>query len=178
MLQLHPPHRRATTAQPLQPPQPPSLTTTMAAISFPCNLQPLLSLSHSKTLMQTRQANVFSVTNVSRSDANAVSTKATGGVVAAPPQPLLQFSPNSLQYEEGEVVGVQYGGGVSESSVGAMEYLTNILMSKVYDVAVESPLQHAAKLSARLGVDLWLKREDTQPVSTVFSGLKFKSCFH
>ncbi|KAF5823705.1 putative threonine ammonia-lyase [Helianthus annuus] len=161
MLQLHPLHRRATTAQ---PPQPPSLTTTMAAISFPCNLQPLLSLSHSKTLMQTRQVNVFSVTNVSRSDANAVSTKTTGGVVAAPPQPLLQFSPNSLQYEEGEVVGVSYGGGVSESSIGAMEYLTNILMSKVYDVAVESPLQHAAKLSARLGVDLWLKREDTQPI--------------
>ncbi|KHN48213.1 Threonine dehydratase biosynthetic, chloroplastic [Glycine soja] len=46
----------------------------------------------------------------------------------------------------------------------AMTYLTNILSSKVYDVAIESPLQLAPKLSARLGVKVWLKREDLQPV--------------
>nr|WKJ88505.1 threonine dehydratase [Amaranthus hypochondriacus]WLW26940.1 threonine dehydratase [Amaranthus hypochondriacus] len=45
-----------------------------------------------------------------------------------------------------------------------MEYLTNILLSKVYDVAVESPLQLAEKLSDRLGTNFWLKREDLQPV--------------
>ncbi|PWA92662.1 hypothetical protein CTI12_AA077960 [Artemisia annua] len=56
---------------------------------------------------------------------------------------------------------------VSESSVGAMEYLTSILTSKVYDVAVESPLQHASKLSERLSVNIWLKREDLQPVYDV-----------
>ncbi|RVW61542.1 Threonine dehydratase biosynthetic, chloroplastic [Vitis vinifera] len=48
--------------------------------------------------------------------------------------------------------------------VGAMEYLTNILSSKVYDVAIESPLQLAPKLSERLGAQIWLKREDLQPV--------------
>lgn len=56
-------------------------------------------------------------------------------------------------------------GGVTEASIGGMEYLRSILTSKVYDVAVESPLQHAAKVSERLGVDIWLKREDVQPVS-------------
>lgn len=45
-----------------------------------------------------------------------------------------------------------------------MDYLTNILASKVYDVAVESPLQLATKLSQRLGINMWLKREDLQPV--------------
>ncbi|XVF55600.1 hypothetical protein PTKIN_Ptkin06aG0049000 [Pterospermum kingtungense] len=45
-----------------------------------------------------------------------------------------------------------------------MEYLTNILSSKVYDVAIESPLQLATKLSERLGNQIWLKREDLQPV--------------
>jgi threonine dehydratase len=59
--------------------------------------------------------------------------------------------------------------GVSKtSSLSAMEYLTSILTSKVYDVAVESPLQHATKLSERLGVDIWLKREDAQPVSSTY----------
>ncbi|KAF2940972.1 hypothetical protein DAI22_03g313300 [Oryza sativa Japonica Group] len=45
-----------------------------------------------------------------------------------------------------------------------MEYLTSVLSSKVYDVAIESPLQLATKLSERLGVNLWIKREDLQPV--------------
>lgn len=48
-----------------------------------------------------------------------------------------------------------------------MEYLTNILSSKVYDVAIESPLELATKLSERLGVRVWMKREDLQPVSVV-----------
>ena len=54
--------------------------------------------------------------------------------------------------------------GDNESIINAMEYLTNILSSKVYDVAIESPLQLAPKLSERLGVKIWLKREDLQPV--------------
>ncbi|EMS49692.1 Threonine dehydratase biosynthetic, chloroplastic [Triticum urartu] len=45
-----------------------------------------------------------------------------------------------------------------------MEYLTAVLASKVYDVAVETPLERAGKLSERLGVDLRIKREDLQPV--------------
>ncbi|MCO8120403.1 threonine ammonia-lyase, biosynthetic [Stieleria sp. TO1_6] len=45
-----------------------------------------------------------------------------------------------------------------------LDYLQRILNARVYDVAVESPLDHAVKLSARLGNQIWLKREDTQPV--------------
>ena len=46
-----------------------------------------------------------------------------------------------------------------------MSYLTSILSSKVYEVAFESPLQYAPKISQRSGVRILLKREDLQPVS-------------
>ncbi|KAF3789480.1 D-cysteine desulfhydrase [Nymphaea thermarum] len=49
-----------------------------------------------------------------------------------------------------------------------MAYLTRILSSRVYDVAIETPLQYATKLSDRSGVHIWLKRQDLQPVR-VFS---------
>ena len=45
-----------------------------------------------------------------------------------------------------------------------MDYLQRILTARVYDVAIESPLELAGKLSGRLGNQVWLKREDTQPV--------------
>lgn len=38
------------------------------------------------------------------------------------------------------------------------------LLARVYDVAVETPLKKASKLSDSLGVPLYLKREDLQPV--------------
>ncbi len=44
------------------------------------------------------------------------------------------------------------------------DYLERILKARVYDVAVESPLEPAARLSARLGNRVLLKREDLQPV--------------
>jgi threonine dehydratase len=43
-------------------------------------------------------------------------------------------------------------------------YVPKILDARVYDVALESPLDHAPRLSARLGNDVLLKREDLQPV--------------
>ncbi|MGY2289251.1 threonine ammonia-lyase, biosynthetic [Pseudomonas sp. SDO528_S397] len=43
-------------------------------------------------------------------------------------------------------------------------YVQKILTSRVYDVAVETPLQTARQLSERLGNQVWLKREDLQPV--------------
>lgn len=43
-------------------------------------------------------------------------------------------------------------------------YVKKILSSRVYDVAVETPLQPAHKLSARTGHRVLLKREDMQPV--------------
>lgn len=45
-----------------------------------------------------------------------------------------------------------------------LDYLQRILNARVYDVAIESPLDLAARLSVRLGNQIWLKREDTQPV--------------
>lgn len=44
------------------------------------------------------------------------------------------------------------------------DYLTRILNARVYDVAVETPLELACRLSARMGNQLLLKREDQQPV--------------
>jgi threonine dehydratase len=44
------------------------------------------------------------------------------------------------------------------------DYLKRILTSKVYDVAVESPLELAPLISARINNKVLLKREDTQAV--------------
>jgi threonine dehydratase len=44
------------------------------------------------------------------------------------------------------------------------DYLQRILTARVYDVAIESTLQRAPSLSKRLGHQVWLKREDEQPV--------------
>jgi threonine dehydratase len=44
------------------------------------------------------------------------------------------------------------------------DYLERILKSRVYDVAIESPLDAAPGLSKRLGNRLLIKREDLQPV--------------
>ena len=43
-------------------------------------------------------------------------------------------------------------------------YVKKILGSKVYDLAVESPLSPAPLLSRRLGLQVSLKREDMQSV--------------
>jgi threonine dehydratase len=44
------------------------------------------------------------------------------------------------------------------------DYLERILTARVYDVAVESPLELATNLSRRLDNSVYLKREDLQPV--------------
>ncbi|WOK99387.1 threonine dehydratase biosynthetic, chloroplastic-like [Canna indica] len=106
--------------------------------------------------------------------ASAVTTQREAGAAEsiAPPiaLPLPRVAADSLQYESGVL------GGISERTRPAvteerpdgaltpMEYLTNMLSSRVYDVAIESALQLAPKLSGRLGVKIWLKREDLQPV--------------
>ena len=43
-------------------------------------------------------------------------------------------------------------------------YLERILKARVYDVAIESPLEHIARLSARIHNRILIKREDLQPV--------------
>ena len=44
------------------------------------------------------------------------------------------------------------------------DYLERILSARVYDVAIETPLELAPALSARIGNRVLLKREDLQPV--------------
>jgi threonine dehydratase len=46
----------------------------------------------------------------------------------------------------------------------ASDYLQRILNARVYDVAIESPLEPARTLSRRIGNHVLLKREDQQPV--------------
>ena len=48
--------------------------------------------------------------------------------------------------------------------VGDADYLQRINAAHVYDVALETQLQHAHALSLRLKNKVYLKREDTQPV--------------
>jgi threonine dehydratase len=43
-------------------------------------------------------------------------------------------------------------------------YIERILKARVYDVAIESPLEPARRLSRRLGNQIYFKREDLQPV--------------
>ncbi len=44
------------------------------------------------------------------------------------------------------------------------DYLKLILTSKVYEILKETPLVQATNLSAKLGNQIWLKREDLQEV--------------
>jgi len=44
------------------------------------------------------------------------------------------------------------------------KYLDLISNSKVYDVAINTPITFAANLSGKLGNKIFLKREDMQPV--------------
>lgn len=57
------------------------------------------------------------------------------------------------------VVTVKYG-----TEIVDVEYLQRILASRVYDVVQETPLQHAPRLSMRLGNEVLFKREDLQPI--------------
>ena len=43
-------------------------------------------------------------------------------------------------------------------------YIERILRARVYDVAHETPLTHAPQLSLRIDNEVFLKREDLQPV--------------
>lgn len=52
----------------------------------------------------------------------------------------------------------------SSAPLTPADYLKKILTARVYDVAVESALEPARALSARLGNTVLLKREDQQPV--------------
>lgn len=52
----------------------------------------------------------------------------------------------------------------TSTALSLSELLREILTSRVYAVARETPLDHAPRLSGRLRNNVWLKREDQQPV--------------
>lgn len=67
-----------------------------------------------------------------------------------------------------------------------LDYLRRILLAPVYDVAIETELTLLTKLSARLNNQIYLKREDQQPVHSFklrgaynkLSGLSEAECIH
>ncbi|WP_407569521.1 threonine ammonia-lyase, biosynthetic [Deinococcus altitudinis] len=52
----------------------------------------------------------------------------------------------------------------AEPTPTGLQLVQQVLTSRVYDVAIETPLQHAAQLSERLGQPVYFKREDLQPI--------------
>ncbi|CAI5461486.1 unnamed protein product [Closterium sp. Yama58-4] len=102
----------------------------------------------------------------------AVQLQAQPAQEAQPPA-LMKVSPESLTYPSGFLGGfgdnnplpVDSKGHVAgDVAVDKDAYLRQILRSRVYDVAIESALEFAPKLSERIGNRVFLKREDTQPV--------------
>ncbi len=67
-----------------------------------------------------------------------------------------------------------------------LDYLRRILLAPIYDVVVETELTHLTKLSARLNNQIYLKREDQQPVHSFklrgaynkLSTLSEEDCIH
>lgn len=53
-----------------------------------------------------------------------------------------------------------------DSPVSDNEYLRKVLLSPVYDVAKNTELQYLQRLSQAMGNEVWLKREDQQPVKS------------
>ena len=53
---------------------------------------------------------------------------------------------------------------MSEKQYDAQEYLHKILLARIYDLVKVTPLQKLESLSARLGVNVLLKREDLQKI--------------
>ncbi len=67
-----------------------------------------------------------------------------------------------------------------------LDYLRRILLAPVYDIAIETELTHLTKLSTRLNNQIYLKREDQQPVHSFklrgaynkLSNLSEAECIH
>lgn len=54
----------------------------------------------------------------------------------------------------------------ASAQLTAADYLKKVLLAPVYDVASNTDLNQLSRLSAKLGHDIWLKREDQQPVKS------------
>ncbi|VFQ93823.1 unnamed protein product [Cuscuta campestris] len=99
------------------------------------------------------------------SRAAAATTEVWSATSPATSHELPLVSPSSLTSEPGCLLPKLPPPGENGSlGPSGIEYLTGILSAKVYDVAFESPLQLATILSRKLGNNIWIKREDLQPV--------------
>lgn len=158
---------------------PGSATTTSASMESLCftpspPLPPPFSLSHRGLRLlpdHRRRSRPFTISATAASNSAAAVASAEDTLAenpkSRPPAALKRVSADSLQYQSGFLGAAPDNSFASDddaSPVSAMEYLTKILSSKVYDVAVESPLQFAERLSETLGTNVFLKREDLQPV--------------
>ncbi|XP_019187534.1 PREDICTED: threonine dehydratase biosynthetic, chloroplastic-like [Ipomoea nil] len=102
---------------------------------------------------------------VSRPEAPVLSTTPTAAKKQLRSDDLPVVSWDSLTSEPGRLVeNPGYIPGNDSFTYEAVDYLTAILSTKVYDVALRSPLQLASKLTERLGNNIWFKREDLQPI--------------
>ncbi|KAK3205825.1 hypothetical protein Dsin_019871 [Dipteronia sinensis] len=152
----------------------------METLCFSPSLVPALNLKHSlstfqlittspKNIKPTRHPSTAVVVTATLTNPTVkIFHKSTSTTLLSPhPPPLTEVTADSLSYESGHLGAVprkQATGGAGDGVHNAMSYLTKILSAKVYDIAVESPLDYASKLSEKLGIHFWLKREDLQPV--------------
>lgn len=136
--------------------------TSMEDLAWKCFISSPLSFSNGNGVKPKNPTFKISASlSKSNPKLNSVATDA----MAASPRKLV--SADSLQFPAGYLGAVpeRSGSDQGEQVLNETKYLKSILRSKVYDVAVQSPLQLAPSLSKRLGVNVWLKREDLQPVS-------------
>mmetsp|Transcript_10581 Transcript_10581/g.16926 ORF Transcript_10581/g.16926 Transcript_10581/m.16926 type:complete len:668 (+) Transcript_10581:376-2379(+) len=74
--------------------------------------------------------------------------------------------PEDMKMREGELGVVKRNVMRAEDSERLNWYLRAILTANVYDVAIESPLDFAPRLSELVGAKIHFKREDLQPVKS------------
>ena len=77
-----------------------------------------------------------------------------------------EVMPEDMQLREGELGVVRRGVMRAEDAERLNWYLRAILTAKVYDVAIDSPLDYAPILSEKIGAKIHFKREDLQPVKS------------
>ena len=78
--------------------------------------------------------------------------------------PIKEVMPEDMVLREGELGTVTRAVSSTEDAERLNWYLRAILTANVYDVAVESALDYAPRLSERIGAKIHFKREDLQPV--------------
>jgi threonine dehydratase len=77
-----------------------------------------------------------------------------------------EVMPEDMILKEGEMGTVTRAVSSTEDAERLNWYLRAILTANVYDVAVESSLDFAPRLSDKVGAKIWFKREDLQPVKS------------